>query len=73
MNYICKPKPQADLAMEIPYGPTNTQALAMIPPERQKSLPTAPQNMKLMWPLNGEWLGKYYDEINDRWQKFMIS
>ena len=29
--------------------------------------------MKVMWPLNGEWLGKHYDEINDRWQKFMIS
>jgi len=73
INFICKPKPQADLAMEIPYGPTNTKALELIPAERQKSLPTSPQNMKLMWPLNGEWLGKNYDEINDRWQKFMIS
>ena len=73
INFICKPKPQADLAMQIPYGPTNKKALDLIPAERRKILPTNPENLKQMWPLNGQWLGDHYDEINDRWQKFMIS
>ncbi len=72
INFCCKPKPQADLALEIPYGPSNRKALELVPLAQRKRLPTYPENLKGMWPMNGEWLGKNYNEINDRWQKFML-
>jgi putative spermidine/putrescine transport system substrate-binding protein len=73
INFCTQAKPQSDLAMEIPYGPTNKNALALVPSDRRKLLPTYPDNLKHMWPLNGKWLGENYDEINDRWQKFMLA
>lgn len=73
INFCLKAKPQAEMVTEIPYGPSNKKALDLIPLAQRKRLPTYPDNMKVMWPLNGEWLGKNYDEINDRWQKFMLS
>ena len=71
-DFLCKAMPQAAVAMEIPYGPSNKKALDLIPDAQRKRLSTYPENLKVMFPLDGEWLGKHYDEINDRWQKFMI-
>jgi len=73
INFCASPKPQADAAIEIPYGPTNKKAFDLIPPDRRKDLPTYPDNLKRMWALDGKWLGDNYDMINDRWQKFMLS
>jgi len=73
IDFCARAKPQADAAMEIPYGPTNRNAFDLIPPERRKDLPTYPDNLKRMWTLDGKWLGDNYDIINDRWQKFMIA
>jgi putative spermidine/putrescine transport system substrate-binding protein len=73
IDFTTRPKPQADLALEIPYGPTNKNALELVPIAQRKRLPTYSENLKVMWPLNGEWLGKHYDEVNDRWQKFLLG
>jgi putative spermidine/putrescine transport system substrate-binding protein len=73
IDFCSRAKPQAEMAMEIPYGPSNRKALDLIPLQQRKLLPTYPDNMKSLWMLNGEWLGKNYDRINDLWQKFMIS
>jgi putative spermidine/putrescine transport system substrate-binding protein len=73
LKFICKAKPQAAVAMEIPYGPTNKKAMDMIPAARQKLLPTYSENLKNMWALNGEWLGEHFDELNNRYQKFMLG
>ena len=73
LKFICKARPQADVAMEIPYGPTNKKAFEMIPAARQKLLPSFPENLKTMWPMNGEWLGDHFDELNNRYQKFMLG
>jgi putative spermidine/putrescine transport system substrate-binding protein len=73
ISFVSRPRPQADLAVEIPYGPTNKKALELVPMAQRKRLPTYPDNLKVMWPLNGEWLGKHYDQVNDRWQKFLIG
>jgi putative spermidine/putrescine transport system substrate-binding protein len=73
IDFTMKPKPQADMSLDIPYGPTNRNALELVPVAHRKRLPTYPDNFKLMWALNGEWLGKHYDEVNDRWQKFLLA
>jgi putative spermidine/putrescine transport system substrate-binding protein len=73
IDYTTRPKPQAELAQEIPYGPTNTQALELVPLAQRRKLPSYAENIKVMWPLNGEWLGKNYDAVNDRWQKFLLG
>ena len=73
IDFTIRPRPQADLALEIPYGPTNRNALELVPLAQRKRLPSYAENIKVMWPLNGEWLGKHYDEVNDRWQKFLLA
>ena len=73
IDFTTRPKPQAELALEIPYGPTNRNALELVPIAQRKRLPTYPENLKVMFPLNGEWLGKHYDAVNDRWQKFLLG
>jgi putative spermidine/putrescine transport system substrate-binding protein len=73
INFVSQPKPQADFAVEIPYGPTNRKALDLIPAAQRQKLPSNPEAIKQMWSLNGEWLGKNYDAINDRWQKFLLG
>ncbi len=71
--FTCKARPQADLAMEIPYGPSNRKALDLVPAEQRRRLPTYPENLKAQWALNGDWLGQHYDAVNDRWQKFLLG
>jgi hypothetical protein len=39
----------------------------------RRRLPTYPDNLKLQWPLNGDWLAQNFDALNDRWQKFLIA
>jgi putative spermidine/putrescine transport system substrate-binding protein len=73
IDFTIRAKPQAELAQEIPYGPTNRNALDLVPLAQRKRLPSYPENIKVMWPLNGEWLGKHYDAVNDRWQKFLLG
>ena len=73
IDFTTRAKPQAELAQEIPYGPTNRSALDLVPMAQRTKLPTYPENLKVMWELNGEWLGKNYDAVNDRWQKFLLG
>ncbi|HEY8369149.1 MAG TPA: ABC transporter substrate-binding protein, partial [Thermodesulfobacteriota bacterium] len=54
IDFTCKAEPQAELAKEIPYGPTNRKALDLVPTEQRRRLPTYPDNFKVQWALDGE-------------------
>ncbi len=66
--HMMQAKTQAALAALIPYGPTNTDANALIAPEVQANLPTGPDNFPKTvlqdfgwWAENGQ---KAYDAFN---------
>jgi len=73
IKFAMRAKPQADAASEVLYGPTNSSALPLLSADLQMQLPTYPDNMKLEWALNGDWLADNFDAINDRWQKFLLG
>jgi putative spermidine/putrescine transport system substrate-binding protein len=73
LNFATRPQPQADVAVDLLYGPTNPKALPLIAEDVRRRLPTYPDNLKLQWPLNGDWLAQNFDALNDRWQKFLIA
>jgi putative spermidine/putrescine transport system substrate-binding protein len=58
---------------EIPYGPTNTKALALMDPTYAKLLPTDPENRKNEFPLNQQWWGANATEVSKRFQAFLAS
>lgn len=73
LAHMTKPENQAAFAKLIPYGPTNTDANALIPPEVHANLPTGPANFPkvifqdvIWWAENGQ---KAFDAFNE----FMLS
>ena len=73
IKFALQAKPQSEAAAEVLYGPSNPNALTMLPAELQKQMPTYPDNLQQDWPLRGEWLAENYDSVNDRWQKFLLG
>ena len=57
---VSKPEYQANLPFHITYGPTNKKAyeLSTAPKELIESLPSHPDNVPMMLPVNLEWYAK---------------
>jgi len=47
LQFAVQPKPQADFANKLYYGPTNPEAFKYIPTEVSRQLPTYPENQKV--------------------------
>ena len=47
LQFAVQPKPQADFANKLYYGPTNPEAFKYIAPEVSRQLPTYPENVKV--------------------------
>jgi putative spermidine/putrescine transport system substrate-binding protein len=47
LQFAVQPKPQADFANKLYYGPTNPEAFKHIPAEVSRQLPTYPENAKV--------------------------
>src|SRR5262245_37236099 len=47
LQFAVQPKPQADFANKLFYGPTNPEAFKLIPAEVSRQLPTYPENQKV--------------------------
>ena len=55
IEFASRPESQAGLAKLQVLGPLNKKAFAMIPPERAKLLPTAPENQAVAVKLDPAW------------------
>ncbi|MGV6872235.1 ABC transporter substrate-binding protein [Pseudochelatococcus sp. B33] len=73
IRYAMQADPQAAVAKLIPVGVSNEAVHQMLPAEVLQGMPTAEDNFRQQWPLQGEWLAEHYDAVNDRWQKFMLG
>src|SRR5690606_21983634 len=58
LAYISRAEPQAAFSREIPYGPVNSAAFALLPKELAESLPGAPDRKDKEIPQNYEWWGQ---------------
>ncbi|MNG24237.1 hypothetical protein D3C84_1089390 [compost metagenome] len=66
IQYTLEPTNNAGLSKYMDYGPTVTAALANVPEEKLKNLPTAPQNMTNYVVQSAEFWGIYGPELNAR-------
>ncbi|MDN0084187.1 ABC transporter substrate-binding protein [Crenobacter sp. SG2305] len=62
-----RPEQQKLYSEQMPYGPTNRKALALLPASVQAELPTAPQNLRKAMPLD---VNFWIDHVENLEQRF---
>jgi putative spermidine/putrescine transport system substrate-binding protein len=72
INFAVQPKQQAELTRQIPYGPTNIDALKLLDPAMVKDLPGTPENEKLGAVLNSKWWNENLDSVTSRWNTYVM-
>ncbi|MEP6609036.1 MAG: polyamine ABC transporter substrate-binding protein [Burkholderiaceae bacterium] len=73
VEYFGRPKPQADWAKSMSYGPLNPKAFEFIDKDVAKRLPTHPDNLKVQVVSNDEWWADNLDKINERFNGWLVS
>jgi putative spermidine/putrescine transport system substrate-binding protein len=71
--FITLPETQARLSMLIPYGFVNNAAAELIPPERLKLLPTAPDIKKSLIVYDYQWWADNLDKVLEHWASFVLQ
>jgi putative spermidine/putrescine transport system substrate-binding protein len=64
---------QARYSMLLPYGFTNVDSAQYIPEAILKTLPTAPENAKVLVPYQHEWWAENRPEVIAKFNKMMLS
>lgn len=72
LAYAVSAKQQAEFAKEIPYGPVNTDANALLSPERLKVLPSSQENMAKSAFVNNDWWADNGEATEDRFNKWLL-
>jgi len=66
-------EPQAALAEAIPYGPSNSDAYALLSDELNEKLPSSPDNAKQGVTLDSAFWADNLDEIKTRWDAWLLQ
>ncbi|RWH46672.1 MAG: ABC transporter substrate-binding protein [Mesorhizobium sp.] len=73
INFAVQPEQQAELTRQIPYGPTNVDALKLLDPAVAKSLPSYPDNAALGIVLNAQWWHDNLETVKPRWDEYILQ
>jgi len=73
INFAVQPEQQAELTRQIPYGPTNVDALKLLDPAVAKDLPSYPDNAKLGAVLNSQWWNENRESVKTRWNTYIMQ
>jgi putative spermidine/putrescine transport system substrate-binding protein len=73
INFTLQPEQQAALSRNIPYGPTNTAALELLDAKTRATLASSGDNLDRVVPLDARWTAENYQEVSDRWHKWMVG
>jgi putative spermidine/putrescine transport system substrate-binding protein len=73
INFAVQAEQQAELTRQIPYGPTNVDALALLDPAVAKDLPSYPENAALGAILNSQWWNDNRDTVKPRWDEYILQ
>ncbi|HEX5079250.1 MAG TPA: ABC transporter substrate-binding protein [Geminicoccaceae bacterium] len=57
IDFAIDPKRQAMMCQQVPYGPTNLQAISLMPPEQAAVVPTSPENLSKQFWWDVDWWG----------------
>lgn len=73
INFAVQPEQQAELTRQIPYGPTNVDALKLLDPAVAKDLPSNPDNAKLGAVLNAQWWNDNLETVKPRFDEYILQ
>lgn len=73
INFAIQPEQQAELTRQIPYGPTNVDALNLLDPALAQTLPSYPENAALGAVLNSEWWNENLESVKARWDEYVLQ
>ena len=68
-----QPKPQAEFAKRLFYGPSNPKAFALIPDDVARQLPTYEGNAKLAFRPDVEYEGEHGAQLSERFAQWLAS
>ena len=68
-----QPKPQADFANRLYYGPSNPKAFALISDDVARQLPTFSENQKVAVTQDAQWEGEHTAEMQERFVQWLAS
>lgn len=72
VKFFARPDRQAARAIVLGSAPSNPKALATVPPERARQLPTAPENLSRMLPSDDDWWLANREEAIERFNAWLI-
>lgn len=67
------PETQAAFARDTRMGPVNPAAFGYIEPWLRPTLPTAPETLPLLAPIDGGWWGTNGDAVRDQFERWFAS
>lgn len=73
IDFALQPKPQADLAHYIAYGPTNKKAYQYVAAADAAKLPSSPDHFMIGFDEDAEWWAAHLTEVTSRWQSWIIQ
>jgi putative spermidine/putrescine transport system substrate-binding protein len=72
-NFVAQAKPQAEFAMMLPYGPANLEARALMTEARLRQTPAWPENIKVGFKHDADWLAPRLAQIRERWTQWLTT
>ena len=72
VKFFARPDRQAARAIVLGSAPSNPKALATVPPDRARQLPTAPENLSRMLASNDDWWLASREEAIERFNAWLI-
>lgn len=73
VEFFGQPRPQAEWAKSMSYGPLNPKAFDFIDVEVAKKLPTHPDNFRRQIVSNDEWWAANLDKVSERFNGWLVS
>lgn len=73
LKYATSTPVLAEQSKYIAYGPTRKSSQALVSDEMKPHLPTSPENFKTAIQMNAEWWGDHADELNERFNAWLMK
>ena len=73
LQFAVQPKPQADFANRLYYGPTNPEAFKFVSPEVARQLPTYTENAKVTIRPDTVWEAEHTARIQERFTQWLAA
>ena len=73
LQFAVQPKPQADFANRLYYGPTNPEAFKHVSADVARQLPTYPENAKVAIKSDTVWEADHTARIQERFTQWLAG